>query len=136
MKVSGNAPCPCHSGGRYKRCCRPFHLGKAPETPEQLMRSRYAAYAMADVTYIQETTDPSGPQFKAQLEEWADELRTFCEGTQFLGLKILDTEITGQTGMVSFYATLRQNGRDASFGEVSHFTRPGQRWHYHSARLS
>lgn len=136
MNVSGNAPCPCYSGARYKRCCRPFHLGKAPDTPEQLMRSRYAAYAMAEVVYVQETTDPTGPQFRPDLEQWAEELHIFCEQTQFLGLKILDTSVSKQSGMVSFYATLRQQGRDASFGEVSHFTRIGGRWHYHSARLS
>lgn len=136
MNVSGNAPCPCHSGARYKRCCRPFHQGKAPEIPEELMRSRYAAYAISEVVYIQETTDPTGPQFRADLETWAEELKGFCEQTQFLGLKILDTATTGQTGMVSFYASMRQQGRDASFGEVSHFTRISGRWHYHSARLS
>lgn len=100
------------------------------------MRSRYSAYALAEVVYIQETTDPTGPQFKPDLEAWAEELRSFCEQTQFLGLKVLESSTSGQTGMVSFYASLRQQGRDAGFGEVSHFTRIGGRWHYHSARLS
>jgi SEC-C motif-containing protein len=136
MIVSGNAPCPCHSGARYKRCCRRFHLGKAPETPEELMRSRFAAYAIGEVVYVQETTDPKGPQFRADMENWAEELGAFCEQTQFIGLKILDSATTGQTGMVSFYASLRQQGSDASFGEVSHFTRIGGRWRYHSAKLN
>ena len=37
--------CPCHSGLRYSACCEPFHQRAAiAETPEKLMRSRYAAF--------------------------------------------------------------------------------------------
>lgn len=39
--------CPCQSGKPYTECCQPFHLKTAfPETAEQLMRSRYAAYTL------------------------------------------------------------------------------------------
>lgn len=39
--------CPCGSGKNYNNCCQPFHLkeGFAPNA-EQLMRSRYTAYAL------------------------------------------------------------------------------------------
>ncbi|MED5371363.1 MAG: YchJ family metal-binding protein [Myxococcota bacterium] len=132
MSVSGNTPCPCHSGERYKRCCRPLHQGKSAPDPERLMRSRYAAYALGEVVYIQETTDPTGPQYQRDLVAWADELREWCAATQFLGLKIVDRVVQGDTAWVQFHATLRSNGRDASFGERSAFTLLNGRWRYHS----
>ena len=45
---SRSAPrdCPCHSGLRYAACCGPLHEGaREADTPEALMRSRYAAFA-------------------------------------------------------------------------------------------
>jgi len=49
--------CPCCSGKEYKNCCEPFHLNKElPKTPEELMRSRYAAFAMVLPEYLVDTT--------------------------------------------------------------------------------
>lgn len=48
--------CPCKSGKRYADCCEPFITRiNLPETPEQLMRSRYTAYSQANIDYIMGT---------------------------------------------------------------------------------
>ena len=48
--------CPCGSKKNYADCCQPFiELKKIPETPEQLMRSRYTAYTQANMDYIVRT---------------------------------------------------------------------------------
>ena len=48
--------CSCGSGRDYVTCCQPYVEGRAhPETPEALMRSRYTAYTMADIDYIEKT---------------------------------------------------------------------------------
>ena len=40
-----SSPCPC-GGGAYSRCCGPLHRREQrAETAEQLMRSRYSAFA-------------------------------------------------------------------------------------------
>jgi SEC-C motif-containing protein len=45
--------CPCQSEKSYKDCCKPFVDEQAlPQTPEQLMRSRYTAYSQAHIAYI------------------------------------------------------------------------------------
>lgn len=51
--------CPCGSGATYNDCCQPLHLGEAlAATPEQLMRSRYAAYALGEFDYVFRTWHP------------------------------------------------------------------------------
>ena len=48
-KKNAPAPCPCGSGRAFDECCGPFLSGAAAApTPEALMRSRYAAYALGD----------------------------------------------------------------------------------------
>lgn len=132
MKVSVNAPCPCGSGAKLKRCCGAYHRGRPAPTPEALMRSRYAAYALGLVDYILATTDPTGPQVRAPRDEWAREVLAFCAGTVFEGLEIVDTYAEDSRGWVTFRARLRQGGADASFGEQSLFHRRDGRWLYHS----
>ena len=54
------AACQCGSGEPYSRCCRPFHLRLAePPTAEQLMRSRYSAYAKGLDAYLLHSWDPA-----------------------------------------------------------------------------
>ncbi|MBN2799248.1 MAG: SEC-C domain-containing protein [Deltaproteobacteria bacterium] len=125
-----NDPCPCGSGLKLKRCCRRLHQGAPAESPEALMRSRYAAYAVGDAAYILATTHPAGPQAQADRGRWLEEVRRFSEGTDFVGLTVLSAGSEGDEGFVSFHAALRQGGRDASFGERSRFLRVEGRWLY------
>ena len=51
--------CPCGSGTTYDACCGRLHRGAAQaETAEELMRSRYAAYAVGDTDYVFRTWHP------------------------------------------------------------------------------
>ena len=55
-----DSACPCQSNTSYEDCCGRFHTHtQFPETAEQLMRSRYAAYVLKNVPYIVDTTVPS-----------------------------------------------------------------------------
>lgn len=52
--------CPCGTGRPEATCCGPFRAGVAhPATAEELMRSRYTAYARGDVDYLLATHHPS-----------------------------------------------------------------------------
>lgn len=57
--VADASACPCCSGRKFDACCSPF-LSRAasPQTAEQLMRSRFAAYVKKNAEYIIETTHP------------------------------------------------------------------------------
>lgn len=51
-------PCPCGSAS-YDECCGPLHRGeKQADTAEELMRSRYSAYALGDTDYVWRTWHP------------------------------------------------------------------------------
>lgn len=51
--------CPCGSGAGYATCCEPLHDGaRDTATAEELMRSRYTAYAMGLADYLFRTWHP------------------------------------------------------------------------------
>ena len=51
--------CPCGSGRSYAGCCEPLHEGvRTATTAVELMRSRYAAYAVGDSGYLARTWHP------------------------------------------------------------------------------
>ncbi len=122
-------PCPCCSKLTYDKCCEPFHLGKklAP-TPEKLMRSRYAAYALAKVDYLMATT-------AAEEREKLDraDLLAYCKSMACVGLKILKTEGGAEgeeTGTVLFHASLQHNGKRVLHRELSRFRKEEGKWVY------
>ena len=127
-----NIRCPCSSSKQYKQCCKRFHDGTNPPTSIELMRSRYAAYALRQVDYIIKTTHPDYPGRMENLKEWRKDLLKFTDGTRFEGLTILDNEEGEERSTVTFRAQLRQGARDASFTEKSTFLRVDGRWLYRS----
>jgi SEC-C motif-containing protein len=107
--------CVCHSGKAYEKCCKVFHDEKATQNALQLMRSRYAAYALQKPDYIIRTTHPSNSHFKQDYDQWKDEILFFCQNTQFQDLKIIEFIDGEQEASVIFLARLSQNGQDISF---------------------
>ena len=137
MSRAPTAPCPCHSGRTYKRCCLRYHQGQAtPPSPEALMRSRYAAYAVAAVDYVIASTDPAGPVHREDRDAWAAEILEFCKATRFERLHIRASEVEGERGVVEFHAQLRRAGDDVSFVERSEFVRVDGRWLYHDGVIA
>lgn len=138
MRALPNAPCPCHSGQRYKQCCQPWHQGRPAPTPEALMRARYAAAAIGKASFWMETTDPDGSRYEHDAAAWRASVLAFSRGTRFVGLEVIDAGVheDGQTGWVRFFARLTQGGADASFGELSRFRKQDGRWLYVDGEVS
>ena len=60
MKISGSDQCPCGSQQSYADCCRPLLAGQAvASSATQLMRSRYTANVLGDLTYLRATWWPA-----------------------------------------------------------------------------
>ena len=133
MKVSPNAPCPCGSRHKLKRCCGLFHRGRLA-TPPQLMRARYSAYAIGNVDFLVRTTHLQGPQFEPDVEAWKVELAAYCKATTFAELAVLEHDVDEAAGRahVTFRADLRRGGVQVGFTERSLFLREDGRWLYHS----
>lgn len=116
--------CPCGSASAYAQCCERFHSGAMhPETPEQLMRSRYSAFALGLEVYLYATwhpgTVPDGPLID-QRTVWID-------------LEILDAPAPAadaKRGVVEFQARYRDAGTIQVLHERSRFVRQSGRWWY------
>ena len=130
--IRKNSKCKCFSGKEYQYCCEPFHEGILPSTALELMRSRYSAYAYGLVDYIMETTHPENEHFKMDDLNWRNEIISFCNNFQFLGLSILDSA----ENWVIFNAHITQAGKDFSFTEKSSFEKIDDRWFYKSGKIS
>ena len=134
MKKRTKQQCPCGSRESASQCCRPFLRGQATPSPEQLMRSRYTAYALGEVGYILATTHPLGPQFRLDSAAWESDVQRFCQRTQFERLHVRKVEhAPGSTqAWVTFSAHILQDNEALSMNERSEFQMIGSRWFYHS----
>ena len=129
--LSPNAPCPCGSGLKYKKCCRPYHLGKRAADALILMKSRYSAYAAGVADYILRTTHPECPEYSDDSKAWRDAVLFFSENTRFVKLDILEVE----PGEVESFVTFRARFDDGEMTERSRFLNVDGAWLYRSGEL-
>lgn len=115
--------CPCLSGDAFSSCCGPLLQGGAAPTAERLMRSRFTAFALQDVTHLlsswHPTTRPAGIDFEPDL--------------RWRRLLILDRVAGGPfdtEGVVEFEAFWQQGDERGSLRERSRFVREDRRWLY------
>ncbi|MDD2265298.1 YchJ family metal-binding protein [Sulfuricurvum sp.] len=126
MKISPNAPCPCHSGEKYKNCCFPYHRGIFPSNAQKLMRSRYSAFALGLSEYIMTTTHPNNPDYTEDKEVWKKHILEFSLSTRFLGLKISEFIDGESEAFVTFEAKLD----GGILKEKSRFLKVDNKWLY------
>ena len=115
--------CPCGSGATYAECCGRLHRGAAAETAEELMRSRYAAFAVGDESYLFRTWHP---------RTRPDDV-TVPADRRWTGLSVLRTEAGERgddEGIVEFDAHYVSGGRPGVQHEVSRFERRRGVWVY------
>ena len=120
--------CPCGSDKPFELCCQPVLAGRPAATAEALMRSRYSAYVVGDVDYLQKTS--AG---EALMKFDRADLKRSIQATEWLGLDILETTdgLEGDdVGTVTFRAQFRENGKVGTLSERSEFRRIGRAWHY------
>ena len=68
--------CYCGSNDLFSKCCKDIIEGVVPaNSAEQLMRSRYSAYAVSATDYLLKTAHPSirRQQSIKEIQKWADE---------------------------------------------------------------
>lgn len=116
--------CPCLSGLVLDACCGRLHAGVATaQTAEQLMRSRFSAFAVGDAGYLlatwHPTTCPSTLELDADRRWYRLDVLATHEGGPF------DT-----TGVVEFAAYYRSPDGAGRQHERSRFSRVGRTWFY------
>ena len=107
--------CPCRQTSddkrAYKDCCAPYIEQDQPApTAEALMRSRYSAFAVENIDYLERTLAPEARHDfdRKAIAHWARQ-------SQWVGLDILSTE-DGKAGDKSGYVEF-----------IAHFVSEGER---------
>lgn len=123
------ALCVCDSGDAAKECCEPVLAGEQDAlTATALMRSRYAAFATGNRSYLLDTWHPRTRPSDLQLDP----------EQRWLGLKIkrqVAGEISDSTGQVEFVARYKLGSRGYALREFSSFERVDGRWFYVAGKL-
>jgi SEC-C motif-containing protein len=115
--------CPCGLGDSYDSCCGRLHGGAAAATAEQLMRSRYSAFAVGDADYLLRTWHPSGRPGELDLDP-------ALRWTRLAVLETRDGGLFDATGTVRFRAVYVRDGQRGVMAETSRFVREDERWVY------
>jgi SEC-C motif-containing protein len=93
---------------------------------EELMRSRYSAFAVGDADYLFRTWHPRTRPADVTVDP----------AITWTGLEVTDTDAGGPNddrGEVAFTAYFESNGRRGSMRECSRFERRAGRWFYVNA---
>jgi len=122
------AACPC-GGGAYGSCCGPLIAGEQfALTAEQLMRSRFSAFALGAtvpeaIEHLLRTHPETGQSAAARRKA----LKESCRNIQRLSLKVLDCQDGSpldQHGTVTFEARWRDHDHlEGVLRECSRFAR-------------
>ena len=119
--------CPCGSNIAFDECCSRYISGSQhAETPEALMRSRYSAYTIADISYIKST-------MKGKASENYDEVAAgeWARNIGWLGLTVLKSSIEDDNkGFVEFVARYEHDGNFQKIHENSEFHKVNGLWYY------
>jgi SEC-C motif domain protein len=131
-----DAICPCSvresDAQSYSQCCQRWHdafeQGVFPATAQELMRSRYSAYALAKsndalghrmLQYLHDTWHVSTAPGEIELAP-----------IQWTGLEVLQAEQSTDVAVVEFVAHFKENGRAQKMHEISRFVRVEGAWQY------
>ncbi|MCW2928756.1 MAG: motif domain protein [Thermoleophilia bacterium] len=124
-------PCPCGSGRTIVECCKPvIDRERVAATAEELMRSRYTAFATSNVDWIMDSHHPDtvGEIDRDEVEQWST-------SSEWLGLRIRDTSEGGpddDEGTVTFRARYKVQAQQVDHVERAKFLRHEGAWHFHS----
>ncbi|MDJ0776990.1 MAG: YchJ family metal-binding protein [Gammaproteobacteria bacterium] len=113
--------CPCGSKLDLADCCQPFLEGSAlPASAEQLMRSRYTAFTLQRMDYVDAT--------------WHADFRPADPGKgdspRWLELAVIDSKPGTRSAQVEFEARYLAGGRVNAVHERSSFCFEQDRWWY------
>lgn len=124
--------CPCGLEKSYSECCEPIVKGeRKAETAEELMRSRYSAYAKTETDYIVSTIvkNKQGEQDKNSIRKWS-------KSSTWKKLEIVNTEKGGagdEEGYVEFIAHYITDGDRQVHHEIAHFLKQDDNWYFNDA---
>ncbi|WP_271010136.1 YchJ family protein [Paucibacter sp. B51] len=134
MKATEDLPCPCGRAASYRHCCGRLHAQFAAssellaDSAETLMRSRYSAYVLDELAYLQATWHASTRPAELSPNE---------PGLKWLGLEVKKHgQLDADHAWVEFVARCKLGGRAQRLQERSRFVRENGAWFYLDGELS
>ncbi len=119
--------CICGNKKDFNNCCGAIINGeRKPESAEELMRSRYSAYTLADGRYLVLSSVKEN-----RYEDDAELIEEFSKSVEWLKLDILSSE----QNSVEFKAYYRDNESIKLLHEKSHFIIEDGIWRYKDGEL-
>lgn len=113
--------CPCGSGASYDGCCGGLHRNeRAASGVEELMRSRYSAYAVGAWDHLFRTWHP-----RTRPEDLTPD-----PDLAWTGLEVLEAHQDAEVGIVEFRAHYSVRGQSGVLHERSRFQLRAGRWVY------
>lgn len=123
--------CPCGSSLTFSHCCQPFIQQEknltSPETAEQLMRSRFSAYATKNGQYIYNTY-----ALETRVEQSLNDIQQWANECAWLALEVHSSD----TNTVTFSAYYVADNTLYRLTEKSNFIIENGLWHYLDGEIS
>ena len=125
-------PCPCGSRLTYDSCCGLYiDNGQLAPSPEQLMRSRYTAYSMANIDYIKKTMFGK-PLIGFDIEN----SKRWAKRVSWTGLRVIKACLKNpELGEVEFIANFIDKNKCHTIHEISEFQCKNGAWFYTDGEL-
>jgi SEC-C motif-containing protein len=139
--------CPCGSNISFKQCCFLIITEEVTTiSPEQLMRSRYSAYATKSADYIYQTYAKASREKQSlnDISEWAQEtkwLRLIIHSASEYTIEINNSAINAaneeqNSPTVCFSAYYKHQSHYYLMKETSRFILEGRKWRYLDGEVS
>ncbi len=115
--------CPCNPTKKYRDCCFKAHENiHSVTSAEALMRSRYSAFVIANVAYLQASHHSSTRPSKREKKD----ILAWTKAVTWIKLEIINTTET----TVEFKAFFIENGSIDVIHENSIFCKENDHWVY------
>lgn len=115
--------CPCNPTMKYSDCCQKAHQNiHSVTSAEALMRSRYSAFVLANIDYLQKSHHSSTRPSKREKKE----ILAWTKSVNWIKLEVLNTTET----TVEFNAYFMENGNIDVIHENSVFCKENDHWVY------
>lgn len=121
--------CPCGSQLPFSECCSPIIAGKPAPSAEALVRSRYTAFSLRDLDYVEKT---HAPEVRADFNR--AEAERLAEDCEWQSLTIHKATANQDTAEVDFVVQVKHGGRVVRKGASSKFRCDDGEWLFVSSK--
>lgn len=126
--------CVCGSNLEFDACCGQYLAGTPAPTAEALMRSRYTAYTMGNIDYVERTCVAEERENFNRQEAQRVVAEITWQGLDVI--RVVDGGAGDQTGQVEFVFCFSQNDKPYVQRELASFVREDGAWLYKDSEIN